>query len=231
MMSRLTMKWFLALALTFSPFHLGADTPMTPDELEEWFLEDEPSSTDRVNDGKLEFLPEPPPAPVLHLHNALTVDRESMENGWVALEQCYSHLDPVSNTEVVYRYKSIRDLRVTSSRNIDKLRVKGQSVELDNVGRNARLCVQAEVRIFYRNTDGTFSLRNGPFHRRFLDGYFPYHVTLKIEYPPGLLTPVKTEPAAQPGFKLTRSAGTILVDTYFEGILNTEIVFQATGDQ
>ncbi len=191
MMSPLTMKWFLALALTFSPFHLGADTAMTPEELEEWFLEDEPSSADRVNEGKLEFLPEPPPTPVLHLQNTLTVDHESMENGWVALEQCYSHLDPVPNTEVVYRYNSIRDLRVTSSRNIGNLRVKGQSVELDDVGRDARLCVQADVRIFYSNPDATFSLRNGPFHRRFLDGYFPYHVTLKIDYPPDLLTPVK----------------------------------------
>ncbi len=185
-MSRLTMKWLLALALTLAPLHLGADTAMTPEELEAWFLEDEPLTNSWVNAGELEFLPEPPPTPVLHLHNTLTVDQESMDNGWVALEQCYSHLDPVPNTEVVYRYKSIRDLRVTSSRNISSLLVKGQSVELDNVGRNARLCVQAEVRIFYRNPDATFSLRNGPFHRRFLDGYFPYHVTLEIDYPSDL---------------------------------------------
>lgn len=230
-MSRLTMKRFLALALTFCPVHPGADTAMTPEELEEWFLEDEQSSTDRVNEGELVFLHEPPPAPVLHSHNALSVDQESMDNGWVSLEQCYSHLDPVPDAEIVYQYKSIRDLRVTSSRNIETLQVKGQLVELDNVGRNARLCVQAEVRIFYRNPDTTFSLRNGPFHRRFLDGYFPYHVTLEIDYPPDLLTLVKTEPTAQAGFKLTRSAGTVLVDTYFEGILNTEIIFKAARDQ
>jgi hypothetical protein len=219
------MKQLIALVLSFFSFHLCADTETTPDDLEKWFIEDEHFFTDQVNEGELEFLPEPPQIPVLHSVNTLTVSQESIENGWVLLEQCYKHLDPVPDAEVVYHYKSIRKLKVTSKRNIVNVLVKGQSVQLTNTKKNAELCVQAEVHIFYNNPNGTFSLLNGPFHRKFLDGYYPYHVTLKVHYPSHLVTLIKTEPVAQVGFDIIQSENLIVIDSYFEGILNTEIIF------
>jgi len=156
----------------------------------------------------------------------LTVSQDSIETGWVFLEQCYRHLDPVPDAEVVYHYKSMRALRVTSRRNIETIVVKGQSVQLTNVMHNAELCIKAEVRIFYRNTNGTFSLVNGPFHRKFLDGYYPFHVTLKIDYPSSLLRLIRTKPGAQAGFNIEQSGNVIRIDSCFEGILNVEIIFQ-----
>ena len=221
-----TMKRFTVLILSILSFYIYADEGMTPDELEKWFNEDEDFSTDHISEGELRFLPEPPGKPVLHSINVLTVSQNSIENGWVLLEQCYKHLDPVPNAEVVYRYKSMRGLRITSNRNIETAQVKGQSVQLTNVTQKAELCIKAEVRIFYNNPNGTFSLVNGPFYRKFLDGYYPYHVTLKIVYPSSLLVLIKTKPDMQDGFNIEKSEDVILIDSYFEGILNTEIIFQ-----
>jgi len=220
------MKIFIALVLSLLSFHLCADEGMTPDEQEKWFNEDDSFSPDLISEGKLKFLLEPPIKPVLHSLNVLTVTQDSIENGWVLLEQCYKHLDPVPDAEVVYRYKSMRDLTVTSKRNIETVLVKGQSVQLTNITQKAELCVKAEVRIFYKNPNGTFSLVNGPFHRKFLDGYYPYRVTLKINYPSSLLKPVQTKPEVQAGFNIKKSENVILVDSFFEGMLNTEIIFQ-----
>ncbi len=217
----------ILLVLSVLPFHICADEGMVPDELEKWFNEDENFSVDQVNEGDLEFLSEPSQKPALHSLNILTITPDSIENGWVLLEQCYKHLDPVPETEVVYRYKSMRGLKVTSNRNIETILVKGKSIQLTNITHNAELCVKAEVRIFYKNMDDTFSLVNGPFHRKFLDGYYPYHVTLKIHFPSSLLKLIRTKPEAQTGFNIQESENIIVIDSYFEGVLNTEIIFQA----
>jgi len=219
------MQGFIILVVLLLSFHVCADEGMTPDEQEKWFNEDESFSPNQISLGELRFLPEPPNKPVLHSLNVLTINQNSIESGWVSLEQCYKHLDPVPDAEVVYRYKSMRDLSVTSKRNIETVLVKGQSVQLTNLTRNAELCVKAEVRIFYKNTDGTFSLFNGPYHRKFLDGYYPFHLTLKIDYPSSLLKLVQTKPEAQAGFMVEQSGGFIVIDSYFEGMLNTEIIF------
>ena len=220
------MKRFIPLVLLLLSFHLCADEEVTPDEQEKWFNEDDSFSPDQISEGELKFLLESPRKPVLHSLNVLTISQDSIENGWVLLEQCYKHLDPVPDAEVVYRYKSMRDLRVTSKRNIETVLVKGQSVQLTNITSKAELCVKAEVRIFYKNPNGTFSLINGPFHRKFLDGYYPFHVTLKINYPSSLLKIVQTKPEVQAGFNIKKSDNVILVDSFFEGMLNTEIIFQ-----
>jgi len=220
------MKRFIVLALILLSLHILADEGVSPDEQDKWFDEDESFAPDQINEGELKFLLQPPKKPVLHSLNVLTVSRDSIETGWVLLEQCYKHLDPVPDTEIVYRYKSMRGLRITSKRNIETVLVRGDSVQLTNITPKAELCVKAEVRIFYNNPNGTFSLVNGPFHRKFLDGYYPFHVTLKINYPSSLLTLIQTKPEAKAGFSIKKSDNVILIDSYFEGMLNTEIIFQ-----
>ena len=200
------MKQIIFLALSLLPVHIQADDP--------------------VSAGELKFLTQPPQKPVLHSLNVLTVRQDSIENGWVLLEQCYRHLDAVPDAEVVYRYKSMRDLKITSHRNIESALVQGQSVQLKNITANAELCIEAEARIFYANANGSFSLVNGPFHRKFLDGYFPYHVTLKILYPAHLLKVVQTRPEEQAGFKIEHSENTMHIESYFQGMLDTEIIFR-----
>jgi hypothetical protein len=205
---------------------LSADEAMTPEQLEKWFISDDEASTAQVSEGILQFIA-PPEKSVLHSINTLTIDENSIESGWVGLAQCYRHLDAVPEAEVVYRYKHMRGLTITAHHNIGAAHVEGQSVQLRSVQKNAQLCIKAEVRIFYQNPDQTFSLVNGPFHRKFLDGYYPYHVTLKINYPATKLQLIGTSPPAQTGYLVEVSENSVLIDSHFEGILNTETMFRA----
>lgn len=198
-----------------------ADEPLTPEEL--WLETD----LDAINEGELEFLATPPKQPVHYLINQLTIDSSSLEDGWVGLRQCHENLDAVPDAEIVYRYRTIRDLRVLSSSGIGKAYIEGQSVQLKNVRRGAELCVEAEVRILER--DGkTFVLRNGPFHRRFLDGYYPMHVTVTVQHPHDLESRAVLPPA-QSGFSVERSSGKLTLDAWFAGRLEIEMRFSEPG--
>ena len=77
------------------------------------------------------------------------------------------------------------------------------------------------------NEDGSFSLRNGPFMRRFLDGYYPMHVSMDIEVPRDYLRFLDIRPRRQNGFKVDETAEGLYVDTWFEGKLYTEVRFEA----
>jgi hypothetical protein len=214
----------------FLPFWIAgtyANEAMTPAELERWFQQEELSPTETVSEGELRFLVEPPAKSVLHSLNVLTVFPTSLDDGWVALSQCYQNLDPVVESEVVYRYKSMRDLKIVKYKNIFTAQIKGQSIQLTEVKKEAELCVSAMVRIFYSNPDGSYSLVNGPFHRKFLDGYFPYHLTLEVVYTMSRLKVKHIIPAEQPGFSVKQDTGKLVLDGIFEGILNVEIVFQS----
>jgi hypothetical protein len=192
----------------------------------DWWLEQEElTATDSVSEGKLRFLLEPPAKPVLHSLNRLTVLASSLDDGWINLYQCYQNLDPVADAEVVYRYKAMRELKIINYRNIDKAEIEGQAIQLKNVRKQAELCVTAMVRIFYRNADSSFSLINGPFHRKFLDGYYPYYLTLEVIYPSSKLKFKQIIPVEQPGFAVEKQTGKLHVEAVFDGILNIEIVF------
>ena len=204
---------------------LSANEAMTPEQLEKWFNSDDEPSTAQVSEGALQFI-SPPAKAVLHSINTLTIDENSIDNGWVGLAQCYKHLDAVPVAEVVYRYKQMRGLQITATHNIGSAQLQGQSVQLRDVLKGAELCITAEVRIFYQNPDQTYSLVNGPFHRRFLDGYYPYHVTLNIHYPGKRLLLERTTPAVQTGFEVRQASNSLTIDSYFEGVLNTEIIFR-----
>jgi len=217
----------IAAALLILAGAARAEPPMSREELERWFLDDSEQRALDVNEGQLAFLPEPPDKRVPHSRNTLTIDRTSIDQGWVKLAQCHDGLDAVAEAQVVYRYRQMRGLRVTGATHIGRAWVAGDSVQLQDVGRNATLCITAEVRVFYQNPDGSFSLVNGPYHRRFLDGYYPLHVTLAVRWPPALLAFVSAQPPPQPGLTLQRADGELTLDAWFEGELNTELRFRA----
>ena len=199
---------------------------MTPAELEKWFYEDEPTPPIQVDEGELVFLEKLPDKPVLHSINILTIDTDSIDNGWVGLSQCYKNLDPVSAMDIVYSYRFMRNLKISSTINIGAARASEKLVELEHVQERAELCVTAEVRVFYQNKDGSFSLVNGPYHRKFLDGYFPFHVTLIINYPENKLNHIASQPQEQKGFKIQKESNKLLIDAVFAGMLSTEIIFR-----
>jgi len=196
--------------------------------LEQWFESDEQvlPYVDDVSEGELRFLVKPPDKRTTSISNKIDILNTSIESGWVDIEQCYGDLDPIDAVEVVYRYHNMRNLKILSTENIKKAWVEQQSVQLNEVEKGAKLCVSLQAQIFYKQDGKSFALRNGPFERKFLDGYFPLHVKLRVFFPEKSLRFTDSKPAATPGFTVRRNASSIEIDTWFEGKLTTELFFE-----
>lgn len=184
------------------------------------------ASADAVNEGALHFLATPPVRTPHHHQNHIRIETDSLASGWVRLQQCHDHLDAVPRAEITFRDGYIRDLRVDETREIESAWVEGASVQLAGVRRGARLCLSAGTRALRDRGDGFFALQNGPYLRRFLDGYYPMHVSVRVDFPAGLLNVVDVSPPAQPGFSVDERPGSVRLEALFEGELTTLIQFR-----
>jgi len=184
----------------------------------------------RVNEGELVFLATPPERRVHHHLTRLEITAQALGDGWVLLHQCHEHIDQVPAAQIVYQPGKLRRLEIALYRNIGAAWVEGDSVQLRDVAGDAQLCVAAETRALHAVGDGRYELRNGPFMRQFLDGYYPMHVSLEVKYPEGLEL-VGTEPEPQPGFAVRRAGSWVGVDAWFEGRLSTAMRFQERAAQ
>jgi hypothetical protein len=191
---------------------------------EAWLEDDAEARALAVNEGELVFLTEAPAKPAHQHLNRLEVTGSSLRDGWVSLEQCHEDLDPVPAAEIVFRQDRVRKLQVTDVSAIGEATVEGASVQLRDIGRGATLCLRAETRALHPLGDGFYELRNGPYMRRFLDGYYPLRVSLDIRHPTSIEV-VDYQPESQPGFRPEVSSGRIQFDTWFEGLLQTVIRF------
>lgn len=197
--------------------------PMSAEELDAWF---NAKSTEEVNEGELTFLTAQPGKPVHHHQNRIRITEDSLANGWTDLEQCHDNLDAVPRAQITFREGFIRNLRVLESRAIGEAWVEGPSVQLRDVHPGARLCLAAQTRALNNSGSGYFTLNNGPYMRKFLDGYYPMQVSLKLEYPARLLQIIDISPAEQAGFHISQKAGMVNIDTLFEGELRTQVQFE-----
>lgn len=182
-------------------------------------------SADAVNEGQLHFLATPPTKPIHHHQNRIGIESDSLASGWVRLTQCHDHLDAVPSTQITFREGFVRDLKVDVSSHVGEAWVESSSVQLRQVGPNARVCLSAQVRALRNTGNGYFSLINGPFMRKFLDGYYPMRVTLNVDYPAKTLNLIDITPAAQPGLSVIEAPGAIRIEAVFEGELQTLIQF------
>ena len=103
-------------------------------------------------------------------------------------------------------------------------------MQLRGVQDDAQVCVELESQALASIGEGAFRLSNGPYMRRFLDGFYPLRLSVVIEYPPALLQPADIEPSPQPGFLVDRSPGRIELDALFEGMLHTRVDFCLVRD-
>jgi hypothetical protein len=94
-------------------------------------------------------------------------------------------------------------------------------VQLRDVSPGARLCLRGESRALHDLGGGHYRLRNGPFMRRFLDGYYPMRVFLEIAYPSDRIRLAAHSPDSQEGFRVSEGPGTIGLEANFEGRLVT----------
>lgn len=202
-----------------------SDETLTEEEIEAWFNDDSEDRALAVNEGKLEFLEKYPEKPVHHSHNTFTIGNQSLITGWIDLLQCHTNLDAVFAAQIVYRYQEMKNLHIESSSGIAKAWVEGKSVQLEDIGQDARLCIGAEVRLLHSISDHNYVLRNGPFHRKFLDGYYPMQVTLDIRYPSDVIEPDSIKPVVQTGFSLNKTHNKLTINALFVGELMTEIRF------
>lgn len=184
------------------------------------------ASAGNVNEGTLHFLTTPPTRPPHHHQNRIRIEATSLETGWVQLTQCHDHLDAVPRAQITFREGHVRSLRVREATHIESARIEGASVQLTGVAPGARLCLDAETRALRDRGDGFYVLQNGPYLRRFLDGYYPIRVSLRVDYPAGLLSVVDVSPPTQPSLTVDEHPGSVQLEALFEGALTTLIQFR-----
>lgn len=220
------VRAFLLLAFLLSTVTVFAQQ-LTQQELEDWFnAPAEPSAAD-VNEGDLNFLSTPPAKRVHHQHNVLTIDDQTVLNGWANLRQCHSNLDKVPATQIVFREDRVKDLRILSYSGIDEAWVEGSTVQLKQVRSDARICVELKSKVLYKQPDGNLHITSGPFMRKFLDGYYPMHVSMEVIVKTKKLRFVDITPARQNGFNVSIAPSLVTFDAWFEGRLNTLLRFRA----
>jgi hypothetical protein len=193
---------------------------------DDWLAAETDADTSQVNDGQLDFLAQPPRENVHHHRNRITLTAGSLADGWADLYQCHENLDEVSSAEIVFNPEQVRKLRVISHSGIGEATVEGASVQLAHTGEQARLCLQAESRVIHVTGADSFSIRNGPYMRRFLDGYYPMHVSIEVRLPSAGWVYAGGKPAMQPGFIVKQSGAVVEIDAWFEGELRTDLRFE-----
>ena len=220
-------KIFTLMLITISPVLL-AEEEISPEELERWFNSDtmDPPRYKQVNEGKLVFLDSPPKEKLHHHYNSLTILPESLNSGWIILKQCHENIDKVEAAQILFKADRIKDIKITRHTNIKKVWVEDASVQMENISDNATLCLTAYTHSLLPNNDGSYTLRNGPYMRRFFDGYFPLHVTMDLDFRNTNLQLVQLKPEQQLGYTVKRSNNMLHIDTVFEGKLSTEFQFK-----
>jgi len=212
------------MLLACVPLLCGA---VNPEDETAWFESDAEQQALAVNEGELEFLAAAPGRRVLHTSNRLTLTADSLADGWVRLAQCQDNLDPVPALEIVYRYQAMRDLRIESFHGMERAWLDDGSVQMVNLGEGAGLCISAAVQVLHTAGAGRYEIRSGPFHRRFLDGYYPLQLEYRVSYPADLLQVETVQPAAQPGFSVVRQTGELKIDALFAGRLTIRVGLRA----
>ncbi|HET20169.1 MAG TPA: hypothetical protein ENO16_06135 [Chromatiales bacterium] len=219
----MNLRAALVLTLVFAPLPaMGQARDAADEELDR--IERQLEQARQVNEGAFRIVP-PPERPVHEHHNVVRLDESSLATGLALMEQCHVNLDPVPSTQIVYNADNLRSVRIVARSGIGRAWVEGHRVELRDVERGARICLLAETRIVEAQEDGIYVLRNGPFMRRFLDGYYPMRVKMRVEFPGRRLELLDAEPGSETGFRVEETDGALAWDVWFEGELRTAIRF------
>lgn len=217
------MRIFSLALLLAMPAVLYSFTPAE----EAWLNDDSDIMAVYVNEGELTFL-KPANSFDGHRHeNDIVIHASSLDDGWVTLRQCHENLDKIDRIQIVYNPHRVKDIEIIEIRGIEEAWVKDASVQLRNVGEHAKVCIRSNSLALEPNDDGSYSLHNGPFMRRFLDGYYPMHVTVSVSLPEDYLSFDRITPQQQPGLVVKQCNDCVRFDAWFEGRLNTELRFNA----
>lgn len=214
----------LGLAIGLATAGARAQDP-SREQLEEWFNAPPEKSAASVNEGELVFLTRLPGKPVHHHQNALVIRETSLDDGWTELTQCHENLDAVPAAQILFHRTRTTGLHIISQSGIVDAWVEGNTVQLRDIFPGAKLCIGAFSQALHDNGDGSYSLRNGPFMRKFLDGYYPMRVSMTVRLEGLALRFEGMLPAAQEGLKVSKNGREVSFDAWFEGRLVTEMRF------
>ena len=217
----------LWLCLPFSVFATDEPPDLTWEEQAFREMELEERSLE-VNEGELQLLDVPPEEPVHYHHNRLFISGDSLATGWVVLYQCHTGLDRVPSLQIVYNKQRTRNLKIESVRNIAMARVEGHTVQLEHVGQDSKLCITAETRALEK-AERSYYLKNGPYMRQFLDGFYPMRVRVEVFYPVALLELKSIKPVEAEASTKT-DEGYADLDVWSVGRLFTEFEFAPVAD-
>ena len=217
----------LALALV-SGLALQAVTAAARDD-DDWpaWVDEEEALRQRiaeVNEGELAFLDKGTERAVHHHDSRILITESSLRDGWVVMEQCHQDLDRVPAAQIVFNPERSRALEVLSYRNMEAAFAEANTVQLRGIGDASQICLRAETRALHSDGVDVFELHNGPFMRRFLDGYYPLRLSMRIDYPASLRL-ADHVPEIQPGFAVSQAPGRVDVEAVFEGRLHTRFRF------
>jgi hypothetical protein len=183
----------------------------------------------QVNEGELRLLDRAPDKPVHHLHNRIHIQPDSLDTGWVKLEQCHEQLDAFPRSQIVYHAERIRKLTITRRQGIARAWVEGVSIQLRDTRKGAAICIRGETRALEHAGERRFILRNGPYMRGFLDGFYPMRVSMSVQFEATGLRLIKSTPTPQAGFRLWQEAERVGYEAVFEGILHTTLEFEQSA--
>lgn len=204
--------WILAISLAAVSPVATAD-----DELERY---------SDIADEDFRPIDRPLDRPPFYHAKTLTVTKESLDNGWVRNYQCHRHFSVTPSLEIIFPNAKIRNITITNSSNIGNVEVRDHTVELKDVNEQSALCFDSEIHVLQRESHGSYRITAGPFYYRFLDGYFPMDVDLKVQYPTSLLEVSHVVPGNQDGVALTRNDGEVRLVSRFEGTLWVHLSFE-----
>ncbi|MGV6826894.1 MAG: hypothetical protein ACWA5Q_07950 [bacterium] len=196
----------------------------TPPAEDEWLKHVPDPPKIEVNEGELDFLTsEPEKPPHLH-HHHLRISQSSLTDGWVSLFQCHQQMAVTGSAEIAFHPERSRNLKVTFTDNIGHTSVEGHSVQMEDIQHGAVLCLSLETHALHQQ-ENAWVLRNGPFMRRFLDGYFPLLLTMTVDWRNTDLCLAQMTPTPQPGLDLYTINDFLRLEALFEGQLMTALEF------
>ena len=219
LIAAVTQGWAPWSAAATAPGDADADWPRWVDEQEA--LRQRIAA---VNERDLDFIPGQTQGVVHHHRSRILISDSSLLDGWVQLEQCHVNLDRVAAAQIVFNPQRSRGLAVVSFRNIDHAFAEANTIQLQGVRDDSEICLRAESRALHSDDAAVFELQNGPFMRRFLDGYYPLRLSLRIDHPRSLVL-ADFSPETQPGFAVTQADDHIDIEALFNGQLRTRFRF------
>lgn len=209
-----------SIALILFAFFLPASQLSAADDDQHWFDSDFEQQAEAVNEGELKLLLASPDTPTHQHINKIQISSNSLRDGWVKLAQCHHNLDAVPALQIVFAKDRIRAMKVESSDGVGHSSIVENTVQLEDISKGASLCLSAESRAL-RFEGNQVQLVNGPYMRRFLDGYYPMRVSLQVDFPSSELQYVSSSPV---NFEQV-GEGRLSLDLWFEGELRTRIKF------